>query len=127
MIFFIFFKAAPVAYGRSQARGQVGAAAAGLHRNSQQHQILNPLSEARDGTHLHMDASQMHFYCATMGIPNGPHRVSKLSLSHILCIILLCCIRDNSISKTYFSSSIKLRHPLAFLWLFISSFHCDII
>ena len=29
-----------------------------LHHSSQQHQILNPLSEARDQTHVLMDASQ---------------------------------------------------------------------
>ena len=56
-----------MAYGGSQARSQIGAAAAGpplrhshsnaepslvfdLHHSSQQHWILNPLSEARDRT-----------------------------------------------------------------------------
>ena len=58
------FVAAPTAYGSSQARGHMGAAAAGrcltpqqhgdpssicdLHCSLQQHWILNPLSEARD-------------------------------------------------------------------------------
>ena len=56
------FRATHAAFGRSQARGQTGAAAAGIHQatattypshicdlyhSSQQHQILNPLSEAR--------------------------------------------------------------------------------
>ena len=66
-IFFFFFClfaiswAAPVAYGGSQARGPIGAVATGLHQrhsnagsepchSSQQRQILNPLSEARDRT-----------------------------------------------------------------------------
>ena len=66
-LFFGFFRAAPVAYGGSQARGPMGAAAAGLqqatatamqdpryicdlHHLSQQRQILNPLSKARDQT-----------------------------------------------------------------------------
>ena len=31
-----------------------------LHHNSKQHQILNPLSEARDGTCILMNASQVH-------------------------------------------------------------------
>ena len=31
--FFFFLKAAPAAYGDPQARGQIGAAAAGLHRS----------------------------------------------------------------------------------------------
>ena len=58
------FRATPAAFGNSQARGQIGAAAAGLHHShsnsgsdtsvtcvhhsSQQHRILNLLSEARD-------------------------------------------------------------------------------
>ena len=31
-----------------------------LHRSSQQRQILNPLSEARDRTHILTDTSQVH-------------------------------------------------------------------
>ena len=31
--FFVFFRAAPAAYGGSQARGPVGATAAGLHHS----------------------------------------------------------------------------------------------
>ena len=31
--FFFLFKAAPVAYGSSQARGQIGTTAAGLHHS----------------------------------------------------------------------------------------------
>ena len=50
----------PQAYGGSQARGQIRAAAHGLHRSSQQRQILNPLTEARDGTHILVDTSQVH-------------------------------------------------------------------
>ena len=32
-----------------------------LHQGSQRHQILNPLSEARDRTHIRKDTSQIHF------------------------------------------------------------------
>ena len=61
--FFLLFRAAPGAYGSSQARGQIGAAVAGPHHShsdvgsklslrpnhsSGQQWILNPLSEARD-------------------------------------------------------------------------------
>ena len=44
VLFFFFFclnRAAPKAYGGSQARGLIGAVAAGLHHSSQQYQILN--------------------------------------------------------------------------------------
>ena len=58
--FFFFFRAAPAAYGASQARGQTGATAAGIHHSSWQSQILNPLNKARDGTCVLMDASQIH-------------------------------------------------------------------
>ena len=40
-----------------------------LHHSSQQRQILNPLSEARDQTHNLMVASWIRFLCATMGTP----------------------------------------------------------
>ena len=70
-VFFFFPPATPEAYGNSQARGQIGAAAAAtatatamqilLSRvmtyasSSQQHQILNALSEARDWTRILMN------------------------------------------------------------------------
>ena len=61
--FLLLFRAAPAGYGGSHARGQIGATAAGLHHShsnvgsepvcdphhsSQQGQIFNPLSKARD-------------------------------------------------------------------------------
>jgi len=81
----MLFSATAMAYGSSQARGRIRAIAASLHgtamatwdlshvcdlpHSSQQHQILNPLGEARDRTHILMDASRIHFCCATMGLP----------------------------------------------------------
>ena len=73
-----------MAYGGSQAGGLIRATATGLHHShsntgpshiwdlhhsSQQHQILNPLSVARDQTWNLMVPSRIHFQCATMGIP----------------------------------------------------------
>ena len=46
--FFNFLGAASAAYGGSQARGRIGAAAAALPHSSWQRQVLHPLSEARD-------------------------------------------------------------------------------
>ena len=67
---FLLFKATPAAYGSSQARGRIGATAAGLCHSSWQCQILNPLSKARYGTYILMDTSQISFHCTTMGIPS---------------------------------------------------------
>ena len=67
---FFLFRAAPVAPGSSQARGQIGAAAAiyntataipdlscicDLCYSLRQCRILKPMSEARDPTHILMD------------------------------------------------------------------------
>ena len=41
-----------------------------LHHSSQQHQILNPLSEAWDQTCNLMGPSRIHFCCATTGTPS---------------------------------------------------------
>ena len=48
--FGLYFRVVPEAYGGSQAKGQIGALAAGVRHSPQQHWILNPLSEARDQT-----------------------------------------------------------------------------
>ena len=40
-----------------------------LHHSSWQCRILNPLSEARDGTHIFMNTSWVRYCSATMGTP----------------------------------------------------------
>ena len=42
-----------------------------LHHRSQQCQIPNPLSKARDQTCILRDASHIRFHCATVGTPQG--------------------------------------------------------
>ena len=61
--------AASAAYGGSQARGPIGATAAGLQHSSWQCQVLNPLSEARGRTCSLMVTSWIGFHCATRGAP----------------------------------------------------------
>ena len=77
-----------MAYGGSQARGQIGAVATGL-RHSHSHAMSEPhlwptpqltatLSKARDQTYNLMVPSQICFCCATTGTPIyfvflGPH------------------------------------------------------
>ena len=59
---FCLFRATPKAYKEvPQARDHFGTVTTGLHHSSQQRQILNPLSEARDRTHILMDISQICF------------------------------------------------------------------
>ena len=84
---FGLFRGAPAAYGSFQVRRRIGAVATGLHHRSQQHQILNPLSEARDGTCTLTVAGQVRFCCTTTGTPRndilglklGPSQVFKRS------------------------------------------------
>ena len=65
--FFSFFRSTLTTCGSSQARGGIGAAAARLHHSTPQHQILNPLSEARDWTHVLMHTSRVRYCWAMMG------------------------------------------------------------
>ena len=73
--FFVFSRAAPMAYGGSQAWDLITAVALAyatatamwdlsrvcdLHHSSWQRQILNPLSKARDQNHNLMVPSQIH-------------------------------------------------------------------
>ena len=55
----VLLRAAPVAYGGAQARGQTEAAAAGLHHSNTK--SFNPLSEARDCAHILTDTSGVRF------------------------------------------------------------------
>ena len=59
--FVLLFRATPVAYVRSQARGPFGPAAANLHHISRQHWNFNPLIKAGDWTHVLMDTSWVHY------------------------------------------------------------------
>ena len=84
LFIYCLFRAVSTAYGSSQARGWIGAAAAGLcqsHSNTgsepllwptpqlKQHWILSPLNKARDRTHVLMDTSWVCNHWATTGTP----------------------------------------------------------
>ena len=81
---FCLFRVEPMAYRSSQARGQFGGVVLAyttatemqdlsrvcdLHHSSWQHQILNPLSEARDQIRILMDTSLVRYHWAMMGTP----------------------------------------------------------
>ena len=63
------FRAAPTARGSFQARGQIGAVAAGLNHSSRQHRILKSPSDARDRACVLVGTSQIRFHWATTGTP----------------------------------------------------------
>ena len=83
---FFFFQGRTAAYGSSQARNwiktvatslchshsysHVGSSpACDLHHSSWQCQILHPLSEAGDQSHILMDARRVRYRCAAIGTP----------------------------------------------------------
>ena len=90
---FVFglFRAAAEVYGNSQARGWIRAVNAS-HSNSRfklrlwptpqrwQCQILNPLSKARDRTHVFMDASWVHLPPSHNGNSQGHFICSECAL-----------------------------------------------
>ena len=74
----LLFRSASAAYGSSKARRQLPAYTTAtqdpsricdLHHISWQCWILNPLSEARDQTHILMDTSWVPYHCATRELP----------------------------------------------------------
>ena len=81
--FAFFYRTAPTAYESSQGvRSELQLLASAtvtatgdpshicsLHHRSRQCRIPDPLSKARDWTHILMDTSQVHFCCATVGTP----------------------------------------------------------
>ena len=58
----------PLAYARATAMPDLSLIC-DLHYSSWQHQILKPLSEARNRTHSLMFPSRVHFRYATRGTP----------------------------------------------------------
>ena len=68
-----------------------------LHHSSQQFQILNPLSEARDQTWIFMNISWVHYHLGTTGFPIS---VNILSMFILYCLWLfqyLCPWLSNSL------------------------------
>ena len=69
LLLFLPFRATPAAYGGSQARGPVGAAAAGLHHGHSHTRFLTHWTEARDRIRSLMVVSWIPFCRATVGTP----------------------------------------------------------
>ena len=86
---FFFFCGLP----SSQAMSPIGAIAASLYHSNVGSKLhlqptatpdANPLSKARDQTHILVDSSQIHFHCATMGTPltDGPLCSSLIAITN---------------------------------------------
>ena len=85
--------------------------------------ILNPLSEARDGTCVLMVTSQVCFWWATMGTPHSGHLQGKqpFSIASLSCLGLLvlwvsiliffCCCCSFWITLGFALSSSSLQMP----------------
>ena len=101
-IFFFLFRAAPVAYGCSQARGSMEllllllahakattpdpSCICDLHQCSQQHWILNSLSKAVDRICIFMDTSQVYNMLSHNG--NSSNFLKRKKINKFYLIIL---------------------------------------
>ena len=90
-IFFSFFlfRAIPMVYGSSQARGQIDihghagfSHVCDLYHSSWQCRIPDPLSKARNRTCILIDTSQIHFHC------------TKRELQELLSYWVLCDMQE---------------------------------
>lgn len=71
LFFFSFlFRAAPVAQGSSQAKGQIRAASMTYTTAHGNARSFKPLNEARDWTHSLIDTSRIRFCWAVTGTPD---------------------------------------------------------
>ena len=99
--FFGIFRALSIAYGGSQARGQIGTVATGLHRSHSNARSelplwptpqltatpdLNPLSKAKDQIYVLMDSSQIHFCWATRETPHLDLLIKYFNRSNYLYV-----------------------------------------
>ena len=71
-----------------------------LHHSSWQCQIPDPLSKARDQSHILMNTSQIHFCCATTGTPGLYFLISFINLLNFYSHMYYC------IGLFYYQSSV---------------------
>ena len=134
----MLFSAKPAAYGGSQARSQIWAAAAclctatdmsrrvcDLLHSSQQHQILNSLSKARDQTCVLMDSSRIHFHWATRGTP---YFLIFIFLGPRLCHMEVPRLGvELELQLLAYATAIAMRDPSHVYDLYCSSQQCRIL
>ena len=91
LFFFFFsfcFRAIPVTYGSSWARGWIGLShfICDLYHSSRRGWFLNPLSKARDQTHILMGTSWVHFPWATVG--TSMTTIPTIGVQYFLALLL---------------------------------------
>ena len=111
-----------------------------LYHSSWQCQILNPLSWARDGTHILMHTSQVHYHRATTGTPKGNfagampvpcgsswHQIHTTAATwstasdNILGSLALCTTREH-----LKGSFLKIKcYPLQLIFALLNIFNCS--
>ena len=129
---FFLFRATPVAYGGSQARGQIRTTAAGLYySHSHSHSrtgsepclwptlqltaTLNPLNEARDGTHILMDTGQVCNLLSHNGNLPYVHLLIPAILIAICFLLILKWLSGNPAAECLFSSQVYQAQYMLFL------------
>ena len=133
---FIFFRVTPAAYGGSQARGWMGATAAGLHHSHSSAGsgpclqptpqlkcwILNPLSKGRDWTCILMDTSWVCYCWVTMGTPYNRAFKQKLFL---LSLQFAAWRAQFNCARIFFFFSTELGPADWSLWSWMSKLGCS--
>ena len=97
----------PPAYTTATATGDLSLIC-DLYHSSRQCQILNPLSEARDQTHILTDTSQVHYLWATTGTLL-PH---SLEIGFSSCFLKIC-----KHSYIHFRYEFFVRYKILYLLL----------
>jgi len=130
ILFLLLFRPVPEACGICQARGWIRAAAEAyaratatpgpscvcdLHHSSQQYQILNPLSQARDWTHVLLDTSWVCYCWTTTETPD----YNFLILFWVF-LFLLFFKQENELHHCVhgdrFSKCLILDYQVSYLW-----------
>ena len=121
---FFFLKAAPVAYGGSQARGWIGAVAASLHHSHSNAGSLIHWAKVRDQTRVLMDTNQVHYCWAMMGTPhnsiylrNKDGDTDVVSIWHLISIVFHKVYLHTLSKQLNFPFISQYMYPWSEIWL----------
>ena len=101
-----------------------------LHHSSWQSQILNPLSEARDQTHILMDISWVHYSWATVGIPIVRFLIQKndgIKSPHAERRFLEEHLEWGSLNSGCIHFNVSIRHSSGVVWVSMWRFKSGVL